>query len=420
MKFVEVAILGAGIAGLAAAKKASEKGIDYEVFEAAGSCGGLLDKFEVNGFRFDNAVHLSFAKEQEVRDIFDKEEYITHIPAAMNFEHDKWLKHPVQNNLCPLSAKEKVSLIKSFIERPDCDPAENYESWLISQYGYEIANRYPIKYTHKYWQHHAKELSTTWIGSRLRRAAIDEVLFGAMTNETPNDYYVAEMRYPVRGGFKSFIRPLIEGANVRVNHKVSSVDLDSKIIEFHNGVKIKYSKIVNTIPLPEFINLCSSPVNEAVKVSAKELVCTSIDLISVAFKKNIIKDLWFYIYDEDIYASRAHSPSVKSPDNAPAGMSSLQFEVYNPTRKSRFTESELEKNTIYALRKMGIANDDDILFIHHKNLPWGNVVFKTGMEEHRKVILDYISNKSVKCAGRFGEWDYLWSNQSFMSGYNSI
>lgn len=420
MRFVETAILGAGIAGLGAAKKAAENNMEYEVFEGEESCGGLLDNFEVNGFRFDNAVHLSFAKEKEVREIFDKEKYIKHIPEAINFEEDKWLKHPVQNNLYPLSLEEKISLIKSFIDRPDCDQDENYESWLIHQYGYEIANRYPIKYTYKYWQHHANELSTSWIGNRLRRATVDEVLFGAMTNETPNDYYVSEMRYPVKGGFKSFINPLIERANVSANHKVIAIDLDRKIIEFQNGVMITYSKIINTIPLPEFINLCSSSVSDSVKNAAKELVCTSIDLISVAFKKNIIKNLWFYIYDEDIYASRAHSPSVKSSDNAPDGMSSLQFEVYNPTRKSRFTESDLKDNTRYALSKMKIASDDDILFIHHKKLPWGNVVFKKGMEEHRKIILDYISKKSVICAGRFGKWEYLWSNQSFMSGYHSL
>jgi hypothetical protein len=27
--------------------------------------------------------------------------------------------------------------------------------------------------------------------------SIDEVLFGAMTSQTPNTYYVKEMRYPV-------------------------------------------------------------------------------------------------------------------------------------------------------------------------------------------------------------------------------
>uniref|UniRef100_UPI00164396D9 NAD(P)-binding protein n=1 Tax=Yersinia bercovieri TaxID=634 RepID=UPI00164396D9 len=160
-RHVNTAILGAGIAGLGAALKARENGIRYEVFEAKSSAGGLLDNFSVEGFRFDNAVHLSFAHEDKVRSIFDKTSYITHPADSLNFEIDKWLKHPVQNNLYPLSATEKVLLIESLINRPENLTIDNYESWLIHQYGYEIANRYPIRYTRKYWQCNADELSTS-------------------------------------------------------------------------------------------------------------------------------------------------------------------------------------------------------------------------------------------------------------------
>ena len=75
---VDVMILGAGIAGLGAALKSQEQDRDAVIFEARGSAGGLLDNFEIQGFRFDNAVHLSFATEPEVRKIFDKTDYHTH------------------------------------------------------------------------------------------------------------------------------------------------------------------------------------------------------------------------------------------------------------------------------------------------------------------------------------------------------
>jgi len=42
------------------------------------------------------------------------------------------------------------------------------------------------------------------------------------------------------------------------------------------------------------------------------------------------------------------------------------------------------------------------------------------MEDDRKTVLEFLESKNIKSIGRFGEWDYLWSNQSFMSGYNSI
>ena len=47
---------------------------------------------------------------------------------------------------------------------------------------------------------------------------------------------------------------------------------------------------------------------------------TSGQLVSLGFNQpDIAKHLWFYIYDEDIYPSRAYSPSIKSPNNVPFG-----------------------------------------------------------------------------------------------------
>ena len=306
MNSVDIMILGAGIAGLGAALKATELNRQAVIFEVKASAGGLLDNFEVDGFRFDNAVHLSFASEPEVRKIFDQTPYHTHPADSLNFEQDRWLKHPVQNNLYPLAAEDKVTLIESFLNRPDSLVSDDYESWLRHQYGDAIAERYPLKYTVKYWSTPASQLSTTWIGNRMRRAELAEILFGSYTEDTPNTYYTKEMRYPVKGGYKAFIQPLIDQADIRLNHEVTSIDLYNKTVTFNYTITVSYDVLVNTLPLPMFIAL-SQGVPNRIKTAAATLTATSIDLISVAFNKPLIKDLWFYIYDEDILASRAYS-----------------------------------------------------------------------------------------------------------------
>jgi protoporphyrinogen oxidase len=154
--------------------------------------------------------------------------------------------------------------------------------------------------------------------------------------------------------------------------------------------------------------------------AGRQLKATSIDLVSVAFNKPLVKDLWFYIYDEDILASRAYSPSIKSPENAPTGCSSLQFEIYSKGKDSKFDAETLKINTLYALKKMNIANKNDIVFMDHRFLEFGNVIFDQGMEVYRNRVLEWISDSGIASCGRFGEWDYLWSNQSFLSGYNSL
>ena len=412
---VDVLVLGAGIAGLGAAVKAKECGREAVLFEARESAGGLLDNFTVEGFRFDNAVHLSFSEDKEVREIFDRTPYHTHPTDSFNFDEDRWLKHPVQNNLYPLKAEDKVALIQSFLDRPEAMAGDDYGSWLLHQYGDAITARYPGRYTRKYWQTDASNLSTTWIGNRMRRAELGEILYGAFTDETPNTYYAKEMRYPKEGGYKAFIEPLIAAADIRHGHRAVAIDLEAKVVRFANGAEVAYQSLVNTLPLPLFVGMCAA-AEEGVRAAAAELKATSIDLISVGFNRKVTDYLWFYMYDEDILASRAYSPSIKAPANAPDGCSSLQFEIYNLGPTSPHDADELKENVRYALAKMGLATDEDILFMHHKHLPWGNVVFFRDMEKHRQVVRDFMAAHDVASCGRFGEWDYLWSHQAYLSG----
>ena len=412
-------ILGSGIAGLSAAWEARKAGIETTIYEARGSAGGLLDNLKIDGFTFDRAVHLSFAWETEVRERFDKAGYHTHSPDALCRDNGLWLKHPTQNNMFPLSPQEKVELITGLVNAPDT-PVTNYRDWLVHQYGEPIASRWPMVYTEKYWALAAEELGTDWIGSRLRRADLGEVLYGAMTPETPTHFYAKEMRYPEQGGYKSFIQSMIDGANIFYDHKVTGISHADRQVQFANGETVTYESLISTLPLPRLIEMMSD-APASVRENAATLFATEIDLISIGFNRpNVSPALWFYIYDREIWASRAYSPDWKSPANVPEGHSALQFEIYSsPKSPQTHSVEEMKENTIAALEQMGLASQDDILFVHHKHIPYGNVVFDLGMEERRDHVLNWLRDQGVHSCGRFGEWDYLWSNQSMMSGLNA-
>lgn len=414
-----ILIIGSGIAGLSAAYTLKQNRIDNQIIESRNTYGGLLDSIHFNGFRFDRAIHLSFADQPEVRAIFDQTPYITHKPESKNFDREYWLRHPVQNNLEPLPIEEKIELIKGFIERSEVE-VNNYKDWLIYQYGKPFAEKYPLKYTLKYWTVDASELGLDWIGSRMYRASIDEVLRGAMTENTENVYYAKEMRYPIKGGYKAFLTPLIEEAAIQYNSKVTAINLQTKQLTINGNKIIDYSLLINTMPLPLLIQLIKD-VPEQVKIASQKLWATSLDLISVGFNKSDVpKDLWFYIYDEDILASRVYSPSIKSSENCPEGKSSVQFEIYSSSNKPmNYSKEELKDNCKYALKKMGIANEEDIEFMKHDKIDYGNVVFYNGMEQDRAIVMDWLSLQGIFSAGRFGEWDYFWSHQAMESGFRA-
>lgn len=47
-----------------------------------------------------------------------------------------------------------------------------------------------------------------------------------------------------------------------------------------------------------------------------------------------------------------------------------------------------------------------------------NEYFTDTIYEARKKVRDYLASVGIETIGRFGEWDYLWSDQSLLSGLN--
>ena len=244
-------ILGAGISGISAGYHLGLKGFNSTIYEQDSEWGGLCGNFTIDGFRFDKAVHLSFAKSEYVQELFKKSSPILrHKPAASNYYKGHWLKHPAQNNLAPLSADEKISIITDFIKNSSKEHTiSDYESWLRAQYGDYFSENFPMKYTRKYWTVDADKLSTTWVGTRMYQPDISEVLRGSYTTETPNTYYADEMRYPAKGGYKSFLNLMAKECNIVLNKKAVSIDTELKQVKFEDGSKKDYKHLVSSLPL---------------------------------------------------------------------------------------------------------------------------------------------------------------------------
>ena len=415
---VDNLILGAGIAGLGAAYALRKSGQQSVILEKTDHYGGLCGSFTIDGFTFDRFVHLSFAKDEQVNKIFHTGagEILTHVPNPSNIYKKKWIKHPAQNNLYALEPEERELVITDFRKRPTevLTPPENYEQWLRFQYGDYFAEHFPMVYTRKYWMKEACELRTEWVGNRLYQPSLEEVIAGSKQEDRRVTYYAKEMRYPEYGGYASYLKALVTDADIRYNAAVKSVDVQRKVVTDIQGCEYSYSRLISSIPLPLLVAaIADAPVS--VRDAARQLEATSGYHISIALKtKNIPPYLWWYIYDEDILAARVYSPSLKSPANAPEGCSSLQLEVY--CKEGIYSEQQLLDGTVGKLVSMGIIRQEDILFTHIGFEPYANVIFTAPIYEAREQVRSYLSSQGIELIGRFGLWDYLWSDQSLLSG----
>lgn len=419
-----IAIIGAGFAGIAAGYTAKEKNFDAVIFESDEIWGGLCGNFTVEDFRFDKAVHLSFNESDLVKKIFLSQPHYEHSSESNNYADGYWVRHPVQNNLRQLPVEERIKVIHSFIEREKipAEKIEDYKRWLEIQYGKYFTEKYPARYTRKYWATEAENLNCNWCGGRMYQPSLDEVLIGAFPDspKPENFYYTKVMNYPKTGGYKNFVAEIVKNLDIRCGYKVTAIDTAEKILTFANGETCKYNKLISTMPLPYLAQMISN--DSEILSAAEKLQATSMVLVSVGYNKKFdFPTNWFYIYDEDIPAARVHSPSRKSPDNAPENCSSLQFEIYySKEMPLKFSDAEIVEKTLDSMEKMGVATRSDIKVVDCCHVKFANVVFYKGMEETRKIIRREISKHEIISCGRFGEWDYLWSDQSFMSGYNSL
>lgn len=412
-------VLGAGIAGIAAAYELKQNGINSIVLEKNNSWGGLLDNFTIDGFRFDKFVHLSFATDDYVNDVFYKTPFTKHFPMIYNFYKGTWLKHPAQNNLFPLSKEEKEMILNDFKNRKEVpvEDIKTYEEWLRVQYGDYFAENFPMVYTEKYWTVQAKELETKWVGYRMYKPTIEEIESGCTTDVTPNTYYVKEMRYPKEGGYKSFLKPMVDVITIKTDSKISNINITDKIVTLDSGELHEYDNLISSLPLTEICKLITDIPAEVLAASEK-LNYTSGYLVSLGFNKPGIADkLWYYIYDKDILPARVYSPSIKSPENAPENCSSVQAEIYyNRGQKLEMSNADILEDTIQKFIKIGLFNKEDLIVKDIRCEKYANVIFDHNIYENRQIVLDYLENRQIVSVGRFGEWDYFWSDQSMLSG----
>jgi protoporphyrinogen oxidase len=416
-----IAILGGGISGISTGYHLNLGETESVVFEKNPTWGGLCDNFTIgNGFLFDNFVHLSFAKDESVNNLFSlSTEIIEHDPISTNYYKGYWLKHPAQNNLANLTLTEKFKIISDFIKRPKVSISElkNYQEWLICQFGNYFANNFPEVYTRKYWTIDANELTIDWLGNRFSLPGLREVIKGALYEQKENFYYVTKMKYPTTGGYKKFLTYMAENSNIQTDKQAVSIDLKTKRIDFSDNTYTHYDKLVSSLPLPELVKIIKDAPKEIVAASEK-LLCTSGQLVSLGFNNpDIAKYLWFYIYDEDILPARAYSSSLKSPNNVPLGKSSLQFETYYSKHKPKKLEGgSLIEHIVNRGIKMGLFSMQDIEISDYRELKYANVVFDQERNANVKKIHQYLTQNDISYVGRFGEWDYLWSDQSLLSG----
>lgn len=425
-----IAILGTGMAGFGAAHIAHKAGARSVMYDMHDYIGGHTASHQfAGGWTFDEGPHVSFTNDARIKELLaaNIEGRFEEFPSKINnYWRGYWIKHPAQINLHGLPADLVTKILLEFVEvsqRAEQQPIQNYEDWLRMSFGNTFAETFPMQYTVKYHTTTAANMNTDWIGPRLYRPKLDEVFRGALQANSDHVHYNSGFRYPSHGGFASYLEPFRKISDIRLSHQVVQVDPKQRLISFKNGAKAEYDRLVSSIPLPELIPMIVGVPQDIVEAAGK-LACTEAVIVSLGIDRPDLVDAhWSYFYDQDICFSRLSTPHLQSMNNVPPGCGSLQAEWYF-SKKYRPLDRQPEaciEPVIADLKRCGVLRESDrILFSHAMHIPYANIIFDLDSTAATAAVHGYLDDVGIGYCGRYGDWAYSWTDQSFISGENAM
>ena len=420
-----IVVLGTGMAGFGATHRLRAEGLRPVVYDKASYFGGHTASFlDAKGFTFDLGPHISFTKDPRVQALFAKtvdDQYEALQVKLDNMWNGRRLTHPVQLHLNGLPHDLIVEIIADFVKVHDAEqrPIQNYEDWLVGSYGRKFAELFPMQYTRKYHLTTASNMSTDWLGPRMYRPSIQELLRGALAPWNPEVHYITTFRYPKRGGFVSYLHEFPEMADLRLGHEVVAVDPRQRTVRFANGKTTGYGALVSSLPLPELIPMVAG-VPRAVVDAAERLACSTCVLVNVGVNRADLSEAQItYAYDEDLSFTRLSYPHMLSANNAPPGFGSIQAEVYFSSKYRPLTETteQIIDRVIADLRRAGVLKEgDEIVSRHASVVRYANVIFDLERLDAVKTVHGFLDDVGIAYCGRYGDWGYMWTDESFISG----
>ena len=420
-----IVVLGTGMAGFGAAYRLHAEGVAPTMYDKNSYHGGHTASFRFeSGFLFDMGPHISFTKDTRIQDLFAEsvnQQYQTLRINLNNYWRGHWPLHPVQVNLHGLPEDVVVKVISDFVEeRQAVDrPVKNYKDWLLASFGRTFAELFPMQYTRKYHTTTADNMSTDWLGPRIYRPSLEEVLRGALSQSVSDVHYITHFRYPKAGGFVSYLKNFVPLGNLKLNHELVSIDPRLRQLSFSNGLTTKYDSLITSVPLPDLIRMMQGAPADVLEAS-RRLACSTVVLVNVGLnREDISQSHLTYIYDEDICFARLGFPHMLSSTNVPPGTGSIQAEVYFSEKYKPFAGSPdvLIEPVIRDLRRIGLIRENDrVLFSKAMMLRYANVIFDLDRAAALKTVHGYLDDLGIAYCGRYGDWGYMWTDESFKSG----
>ncbi|NOZ58357.1 MAG: NAD(P)-binding protein [Euryarchaeota archaeon] len=421
-------VLGAGLAGLAAAYTLSRARKRVVVVEKDTQVGGLSRTVVHRGFRFDLGGHRFFTKNPEieelVRELLDGELVLTKRSSKI-FMRGRYFDYPLRplNALLGLGIWESAKIVLDYTRerlRSREEPV-SLEDWVVANFGRELFNIFFKEYSEKVWGISCDRISAEWVAQRIRGLSLSVALRDALlklNRRSRPPTLIREFLYPEMGIGRVAERlaeevspnPVLLGFNVfRIRHSggrimsITARNCDSEIT-------VEADSYISSIPLPSLVRMLSPEPPEEVLRAAERLRFRDTIIVAVMVNRPRVTRLsWVYLPEKKVPFGRIHEPNNWSRAMSPPGKTSLvaEYFCFAGEKLWNMQEEELAQLTVEHLEALGFLGGDEVIDTRVVRVPNAYPLLEVGYRRHYETILDYLAGfENLQLVGRTGMFRY--------------
>ena len=342
---VDVAIIGAGPAGLTAAYQLTKLGYSVTVIEKDPVyVGGISRTVEHDGFRFDIGGHRFFSKSKEVVDLWNEilpDDFIERPRMSRIYYEGKFYSYPLRGfeALMNLGIWRSAMCMLSYAKAkafPTKNP-RSFEQWVVNQFGHKLYSIFFKTYTEKVWGMPCDEMSADWAAQRIKGlslggAVIDGLKRSLGLNKRRNDGMAVKtlletFRYPRQGPgmmWDAARDKVIAGGNrVLMGTALHQISQDQATGRWRVAARrgdemltINAGHVISSAPMRELagrIHPLPATLPNALDLNYRDFLTVALMIRS----DDLFPDNWIYIHDPRVKVGRVQNFRSWSPEMVP-------------------------------------------------------------------------------------------------------
>ena len=439
----EVAVIGAGPAGLTAAYALGRRGVRVQVFEADSVVGGISRTVEYKGYRFDIGGHRFFTKVRAVEALWRAmlgDDLIERPRLSRIYYDGRFFDYPLKpmNALAGLGLRRAALIAGSYLQsqlRP-IRPEESFEDWVINRFGRQLYQTFFKAYTEKVWGIPCDRIGAQWAAQRIKdlslfKAACEMLLRPLLRKQTGIRTLIDRFTYPRLGPgmmWAAFQRAVErQGSSVvfqapvqRLIHKdrrVSAIEIDRGGV----STQVAADAFVSTMPLRQLVNALSpAPPPDVVDAANRLSYRDFLTVVLIVDAPDLFPDNWIYVHDPQVRLGRIQNYKNWSPAMVPdPSKTCLGLEYFCQEGDDLWTmdEPDLIAFATAELSAIGLIDGAKVMDGSVVRMPKAYPVYDRGYLEALAALRTYFSDfENLQLAGRNGLHKYNNQDHAMVTG----